>query len=330
MAVALTTSEFITKARIIHGNRYIYSKSEYTLSQVKVIIKCRKHGEFRQAPNTHLTGGGCLQCARNESADKNRTGTVEFIKKAKAKHRSVYTYEKTKYERAHSPVMIRCRIHGFFNMTANCHLSGQGCPKCGKETMRLKNKKSQTEYLAAIAKTHGATYIYDKTEYRNAFSKVIVTCRKHGDFEIVARSHARGMGCPECKPKRYSMIACIWIEEEAARRGLTGVIHAANGKEYRIPGTPYFADGYHAPTRTVFEFYGDHWHGNPSIFDPQEQCHPMTGEIASVLLQKTILKERVLSKLGYALVSIWEADFRRQKGWAKEFTGSLSPNTSSV
>lgn len=58
----LTTEEFIEKARKIHGDRYDYSKVEYKNNKEKVCIICPVHGEFWQAPNTHLCNHGCPKC----------------------------------------------------------------------------------------------------------------------------------------------------------------------------------------------------------------------------------------------------------------------------
>lgn len=59
----LTTSEFIEKARKIHGDRYDYSKVDYKGMNVKVCIICPEHGEFWQKPTNHiLFKHGCSLC----------------------------------------------------------------------------------------------------------------------------------------------------------------------------------------------------------------------------------------------------------------------------
>jgi hypothetical protein len=58
-----TTSQFIAKAKSIHGDKYDYSKVKYEKSSIKVCITCPKHGEFWQTPNSHLSGKGCLKCS---------------------------------------------------------------------------------------------------------------------------------------------------------------------------------------------------------------------------------------------------------------------------
>lgn len=54
----LTSEEFIKKANIVHGGKYLYAKSIYAGSQKKITITCLKHGNFDQRPDSHLWGRG--------------------------------------------------------------------------------------------------------------------------------------------------------------------------------------------------------------------------------------------------------------------------------
>lgn len=56
------TIEFIEKSKLIHGNRYDYSKVEYIKKDIPVTIICPIHGEFNQLPSIHLKGSGCQAC----------------------------------------------------------------------------------------------------------------------------------------------------------------------------------------------------------------------------------------------------------------------------
>lgn len=61
-----TLDEFIEKAKLIHGDDYDYSESEYITAKIPIKIKCKKCGNvFFQKPNDHLSGRGCSKC--NES-----------------------------------------------------------------------------------------------------------------------------------------------------------------------------------------------------------------------------------------------------------------------
>lgn len=55
--------EFVKEARAVHGDKYEYSADGYTKRNVKLLIKCPDHGEFRQTGFSHLAGSGCPDCA---------------------------------------------------------------------------------------------------------------------------------------------------------------------------------------------------------------------------------------------------------------------------
>jgi hypothetical protein len=88
----MTTDDFIQKAKAIHGNKYDYSKVEYTHNNVEVCIICPEHGEFWQKPRLHLSGCGCPICT-----GKKKMRTIDFIKRAKQVHGDKYDYSKAEY-----------------------------------------------------------------------------------------------------------------------------------------------------------------------------------------------------------------------------------------
>jgi hypothetical protein len=58
----LTTEEFIKDAKLIWGNRFDYSLSNYLSGKAKVLIICKEHGDFVQRASAHLDGQGCPSC----------------------------------------------------------------------------------------------------------------------------------------------------------------------------------------------------------------------------------------------------------------------------
>ena len=138
----LTKEDFIEKARLIHGDRYDYSKVEYINSRVKVCIVCPEHGEFWQEPTSHLSGRKCPSCAKIDSASKRRMTTEEFIEKAKTVHGDRYDYSQSEYVGIYEPITINCRIHGAFSQIASYHLRGNGCQQCAQE---MKDSASERE-----------------------------------------------------------------------------------------------------------------------------------------------------------------------------------------
>lgn len=127
-----TTENFIKKAKLIHGNKYNYSKVKYIHYFKPINIICPKHGEFKQTPSGHLCRRGCKFCGREYLSNIRISNTQEFIKKAKKTHGNKYDYSKVVYKNACDKVCIICAKHGKFYKTPNSHLTKNGgvCLKC--------------------------------------------------------------------------------------------------------------------------------------------------------------------------------------------------------
>lgn len=124
------TVKFIRSANAVHDNRYDYTKSIYKCAVEKVIITCPDHGDFKQTPNSHLTGQGCPQCGRIKCDTARKYTTEEFVVKAVEVHGDKYDYSRVDYINADSLVTIICPIHGAFEQKPVNHLSGRGCQQC--------------------------------------------------------------------------------------------------------------------------------------------------------------------------------------------------------
>ena len=125
-SLRMTTDDFIQKAKAIHGDKYDYSKVEYTHNNIEVCIICPEHGEFLQKPRLHLSGCGCPICT-----GKKKMRTIDFIKRARQVHGDKYDYSKAEYNGNSEEVCIICPEHGEFWQRAGSHLKGRGCPQCG-------------------------------------------------------------------------------------------------------------------------------------------------------------------------------------------------------
>ena len=179
---------FIKQAKEIHGDKYDYSKVEYSGNHEKVIIICPEHGEFLQSPGKHLQGCGCPKCAGNV-----KSNTKEFIEKAKEVHGDKYDYSKVEYINCHTNVCIICPEHGEFWQTPSTHLRGNGCSKCSG-----KAKSNTEEFIKKAQLIHGNKYDYSETVYIAAAKKVKIICPLHGEFYVTGNNHLKGRGCPKC------------------------------------------------------------------------------------------------------------------------------------
>src|SRR5271165_5310284 len=170
---------------------------------------------------------------------------------------------------------------------------------------RFKSLRTISEFIALANKIHNNLYDYSFSEYKGCKNKLIIVCSKHGMFEQAPDSHINGQtGCPSCMNKTSKMekkwLDLIGIPEQ--QRQIK--IFLSKNK------IPIVVDGFDPITNTVYEFYGDYWHGNPSKYD-KHKTNPKTKTTYNELYQDTILREKKLIKAGYNIISIWESDYKQ-------------------
>ena len=89
----LSTNDFIYRARMVHKDKYDYSKSVYKGTLVKLCITCPIHGEFWQSPEPHLRGEGCPTCARIASKHEiYNVGINDYQGKIKQGNKHIQSY----------------------------------------------------------------------------------------------------------------------------------------------------------------------------------------------------------------------------------------------
>lgn len=125
-----------------------------------------------------------------------------YIRKFQGVHGDRYDYSKVSYVTAHYKVLINCKEHGIFAQTPNDHLKGAGCPDC-QQNIKTKTTKNCVDDFIQV---HGCTYDYQQVRYINNYTKVVITCKKHGDFCQTPSNHLAGNGCPNCQHQRQDTL----------------------------------------------------------------------------------------------------------------------------
>ena len=199
-----TTKEwFIEQSRLVHGDRYDYSKVVYLGVEKKVEILCNIHGSFWTTPELHMRGKNCPKCAQ-----RHNYTTEEYITKCKEVHGDKYDYSKTKYTIGADKVEIVCKEHGSFLQEASKHLQGRGCSLCSSQA-----PLTTDVFIERCKEIHGDKYQYDKTIYNRSHQKVIVYCvhcKKY--FKQEANAHMRGVGCPICSGSKAEYQITTWLD----------------------------------------------------------------------------------------------------------------------
>ncbi len=288
--------KFINKANKIYNNKYDYSEVIYTGLNNDIIIKCLTHGIFITTPNNHLNGGGCKQCS-NEVKRCN-FNLKEFINKANQIHNNEYDYSLVEYINAITPIRIICKKHGVFKQAIYIHLKGHKCKKCYSE----KQTKTLDYFISKANEVHNYKYDYSLVKYIKCDIKVKIICPKHGIFEMMPFRHLAGSKCPKCAIKA-SRPETAWLNS----------IGLPNDPEHRnvniwISKKRFNVDGIDPSNKTIFEFNGDFFHGNPAVYEPNE-INDMNKCTFGQLYQETLDKEQALKAAGYTVISIWEKDY---------------------
>lgn len=204
----LSTEEFIRRSKLVHGDKYEYSKVLYECSKNKVIIVCEEHGDFLLKPNNHLNGKqGCKSCSTVNKKHHNKLSKEIFIDRAISKHGNKFCYDKVEYKRINLKVCISCKIHGDFLQTPQCHLASQhGCTKCGDIEARNTQRKTLINFIKDAEKVHGSRYDYSRVDYKGSLKKVILVCKLHGSWMSTPSKHLGGGNCPSCAKGGFSRV----------------------------------------------------------------------------------------------------------------------------
>src|SRR5208282_4262418 len=94
---------------------------------------------------------------------------------------------------------------------------------------------------------------------------IIIICNRHiepYEFIQTPHSHLVGQGCPRCG-NNISEMERNWLDYLQVQEEYRNIVLKHDNKIYKV-------DAYDPTINTVYEFYGDFWHGNPNKFDPNE------------------------------------------------------------
>jgi len=201
------TELFIQKAKLIHSNKYDYSKSKYINCDTKVIIKCNDCLTiFEQIPYNHINKkSGCIKCYNLKKSDNTlQLRLNEFIKKATEKHGEKYDYSKVIYKNSKTPVIIICNIcNNEFEQIRNTHLIGDGgCKICVKNKFKQNRTFTNEIFINKAKEIHGDKFDYSYVNYIDSQTHVTIICFScNNTFKTIPNNHLRGKGCKKCATK---------------------------------------------------------------------------------------------------------------------------------
>jgi len=215
-----------------------------------------------------------------------------------------YDLSMVNYTGIKNKITLICHVHGSWSKMAEKEFIGAGCPRCNYQNMpknRSYNKLKTTEEFIEEAKSvHGDIFNYSLVEYKNTDTKIKIICPSHGVFEQLPWGHLK-YGCRACGVHK-SNVEKEWLKSFNNKNLIT---------QHWLSDLKITVDGFDPTTNTVYEFYGDYWHGNPKKFN-QNKINTRTPKQKTFgeLYLDTLNREIKIKEAGYNLVSIWESDYR--------------------
>lgn len=291
---ALSRNQWLDRVKERHNSKYDYSLvTDFDNNRQKIKIICPDHGIFEQTVGGHMQYG-CKKCAYGAI----KKTWEEYLERFRNRHGDRYDYSDATFVDAYTVIKIKCTKHGLFEQKPYVHQDAD-CPECALDDKKL----TQEEFICRAIAKHGSLYDYHKVRYVNSSTKVCIICPRHGDFWQTPNDHYNG-GCQKCSIDNHSRVEAEWLNYLGIQeRNVTLIMPC---------GKRFVVDGFCKATNTVYEFNGDFWHGNPSIFDPKKwnkRCKKSFGELYAA----TILKQKTLEEYGYRVVCIWESEWKKQK-----------------
>ena len=212
----ITTEEFIEKARKKHGDTYGYSETKYTHSREEVKIYCKTCEKFfYQRAGHHTDGRGCNDCALRRAVETNKLTTEEFIEKSRKEHGDKYGYDKVDYDTTMAEVVIFCKVcNKYFEQKPRVHLQGSGCPICARNSSNAQKRLTTEEFIEKAREKHGDTYGYDKIDYIDSYTEVVIFCKVCNKyFEQKPTNHLNQHGCPRCKLSKGELAIAKYLDQ---------------------------------------------------------------------------------------------------------------------
>ena len=162
-----------------------------------------------------------------------------------------------------------------------------------------------TMFVARSKELFGeGTYDYDSTVYIHRHEHVTMTCCAcQEDFKVRPFLHYQGYGCPRCRMNvNDSLISrkeINWLD------GLKVPV-ICRQTPIRVEKYKFKPDA--LVERTIYEFYGSYYHGDPRYMKP-DAFIKQVGRTAGEQYDWTMWREGLLKEAGYTIKFVWEMDF---------------------
>lgn len=213
------TSNFKNKLKDMFGDTITLS-GDYINGETKTMLSCKEHGEFQFVPRRFSRVKHPCPSCRGASGiffyqgKPNVEGFKSKLHEKFGNHITLYG----EYVNGNAKTILNCKEHGNFEFIPTyLNKIKYPCPYCRIEHGFAQSEIEQGSIVKGLTDSdliqksielYGDKYGYSKFKYVNKKSKVIFTCKEHGEFEQKYESHIMGFqGCKKCPPHDKTMFS---------------------------------------------------------------------------------------------------------------------------
>jgi Zn finger protein HypA/HybF involved in hydrogenase expression len=283
---------------------------EYINVRTKLNLMCPKSHKYTMTLGDFKNGGQrCPECSIRRRSEKLRFDFSDVKAFVEADGTTLRSQE---YVNCSIPLEFKCpKGHKYSNNFDNFKNKNQRCPKCARERLAKKLRFDFSD-VKTYVEADGTTLC--SSEYVNCDTPLDFMCPKGHEYSNTF-SHFKndGQRCPRCSGGPVSKISQVWLDQKDKLHP-TPLL-----REHRIivSGKKYKVDALDLLTKTVYEFLGGFYHGNPARFKPEDMNLKLKKSYGQ-LHKETFERILALESAGYKVVYIWEKDFQEQQKLANK------------
>ena len=156
------------------------------------------------------------------------------------------------------------------------------------------------KFLKIAKELHDNKYQYDEKSFEGMTKPMTIICSFHGEFKQTPDIHKRA-GCQRCGSGPVSNMSQEWLDSLLVPKSKREVWIKIGGRKIKV-------DGFDKDTNTIYEFWGNYWHGNPLLYESDE-INSNNKKTFGELYSQTQKRIEMIKSSGYNLIDIWESDW---------------------
>lgn len=181
------------------GHEFIGFLDGYKNKESKLIIRCKKHGDWNPAIENYVRNGRCRQCVIDSQRSKN---PQKRINKETPSHIHFVRFV-GEYKNQETKAVVKCDFHGYSTKSVTDLLNKNSyCTECGKKrvwAVKSLGEKESTLRILKKCKVKGYSFLGLVDGYSDRSSRVKISCPAHGDWETSYMNFMDSKhGCPSC------------------------------------------------------------------------------------------------------------------------------------